>query len=254
MKMSETMNVRKKVIINADDCGMSQLVNEHIEKAILAGKISSTTVMANMDDLSGAASLYQKYKDEISFGWHLNLSEGKPLMQSQILLDRGFIVETDLGIQFNGRKFKNKFLDKRTTDEIKKEMLAQYESLRDSGIAPTHIDGHHHIHTSIWALPILPSFLKDLGIDKMRRMYNNNAGIRNMIIREGWATYYKIRGMVMPDVLCNYIEFANKDIKKQGDVIELECHPGHPNFTHEEDLLMTLQLSDKYELVTYRQI
>ena len=74
----------KRIIINADDCGMSQTVNEHIDQAILADKITSTTVMVNMDDFDGEVRLYKQYHEHISFGWHINLSEGKPLLYSQI--------------------------------------------------------------------------------------------------------------------------------------------------------------------------
>lgn len=43
----------RQVIINADDCGISQYVDREIERFIQLGKITSTTVMANMDDLEG---------------------------------------------------------------------------------------------------------------------------------------------------------------------------------------------------------
>lgn len=47
-----------KLIINADDCGKSKDVNVAINHFIEAGKITSTTIMANMDDLDGAARLF----------------------------------------------------------------------------------------------------------------------------------------------------------------------------------------------------
>ena len=39
-----------RIIINADDCGANKQVDTAIEKAILADRITSTTIMANMDD------------------------------------------------------------------------------------------------------------------------------------------------------------------------------------------------------------
>ena len=42
-----------KLIINADDCGKNKEVNAAISHFIETGKITSTTVMANMDDLEG---------------------------------------------------------------------------------------------------------------------------------------------------------------------------------------------------------
>lgn len=72
-----------KVIINADDCGYSKLVDDHIANAIRSGKITSTTMMANMNDFEGALALYDTYKDEVSFGFHLNLTEGTPLLKTK---------------------------------------------------------------------------------------------------------------------------------------------------------------------------
>lgn len=48
-----------KIIINADDCGYSEKVNAAIEDCILKNAITSTTIMANMDDFEGALRLYK---------------------------------------------------------------------------------------------------------------------------------------------------------------------------------------------------
>lgn len=58
-----------KLIINADDCGKNKEVNAAISHFIETGKITSTTVMANMDDLEGASRLFDEYQDSISFGY-----------------------------------------------------------------------------------------------------------------------------------------------------------------------------------------
>ena len=80
----------ERYIINADDCGKSVIVNKAIEASIINGLITSTTVMANMDDFAGAVRLFQEYGSRISFGWHINLTEGEPLSSSQLLLDNGY--------------------------------------------------------------------------------------------------------------------------------------------------------------------
>ena len=68
-----------RIIINADDCGLSEIVDKEIEYCIRHGLISSTTIMANMDDFEGARRLYDTYGNAVSFGWHMNLTEGEPL-------------------------------------------------------------------------------------------------------------------------------------------------------------------------------
>ncbi len=93
-----------KLIVNADDCGYSKAVNEAICRFIEAGKITSTTVMANMDDFDGAVRLFNQYREKISFGIHLNLTEGHPLLYSQELLDKGYYKEIG-GYLFECQRF-----------------------------------------------------------------------------------------------------------------------------------------------------
>lgn len=252
--MNKTKNI--KIIINADDCGISSVVNEHIEKAILQGKITSTTVMANMEGFEGAVALNKRYKEQISFGWHINLTQGSPLLYSQLLLDKGFYVETDNGIEMNGKKFLHKWLPSAEKDEIRKELMAQYQKLRDNGIMPSHIDSHHHVHTSIWAVTVIPDIIRKTGIKSMRCMFSNKPMGIDLMMRKGWAQIMKLQvaGLNMPDVLCGYEEFMTKGLLAKGGIVELECHPGHPKYVQEENLLMTASWKDKYSLINYNQL
>ena len=68
----------KKLIITADDYGMSKAVNEAIEAGIDAGLITSTNVMTNMPFYKDAVKL--KDKKGISVGLHWVLACGKPIL------------------------------------------------------------------------------------------------------------------------------------------------------------------------------
>ena len=247
---------QKRIIINADDCGISHTVNEHIEKAILAGRITSTTVMANMDDFEGAIELYKKYSEDISFGWHVNLTQGAPLLYSQLLLDKGFYEESGQGVVMNGRKFMRRWLSLSMRQEIKKELLTQYTKLRDNGINISHIDSHHHIHTSVWALALMPEVLKETGVKAMRNIYNNVPRSFSLFLRKGWAEAMKLQvwELKMPDVLCGFEEFVSKGLTVRKNIIELECHPGHPKYAKEESLLFDFRLGKEYALINYRRL
>ena len=128
-----------KLIINADDCGKSKEVNEAIAQFIEAGKITSTTVMANMDDLEGAAQLFDKYGKKVSFGVHLNLTEGHPLLYSNMLIEKGLYKEIGKGkIAFNLRPYRNKMMGEDIRKELEKELYAQIEKVMDYGIRISH--------------------------------------------------------------------------------------------------------------------
>ena len=140
-----------KFIVNADDCGYSVHVNEHIKTAIALGHVSSTTIMANMNDFEG------KSLDEINSA---------------------------------KKDFKHKFLSKRIQQGIRKELDTQILKILDSGVEVSHIDGHHHIHTAPFILPIVIDLAKHYGIRKIRRVANT--GFKNIkLFQFLWMQYVK---------------------------------------------------------------
>lgn len=123
-----------RVIINADDCGYSEQNTSHIKAAIEAGKITSTTIMANMDDVEGALSLYHQYHKDISFGCHLNLIEGVPLVYSKELDEFGYYIKQDGKVLFgNAEKFHYKRLPKEVKRALYNELAAQIRKLQEGG-------------------------------------------------------------------------------------------------------------------------
>lgn len=247
----------KKIIINADDCGLSSHVNHCIEEAIKAGKISSTTIMANMDDFEGAKRLYKEFSNVISFGWHINLTEGEPLTYSQLLLDKGFYVEKEGKVLLNGKKYYKYRLNTEMKDEIKKELTAQCNKLRDNGIIITHADGHHHIHMAPSMISIMPSLFKELGVSRCRHKKNYGMSRLSNIARNLWTIPFMMKGVRMPDTLGDFITYYNNPVLYQGKTVELECHPGHPDqrFQEEMEMVYSVDMNDwGAQMITYREL
>lgn len=247
----------KKIIINADDCGISKQVDESIEKAIIRGKITSTTVMANMDDFEGAVRLYKKYGDRISFGWHINLTEGEPLTQSQLLLEKGFFKEDEGKIFLNAQAFRKNLITGQMAKEIKRELHAQYEKIRDNGIDISHADGHHHIHTATSMIMIMPSLFKELNIGRCRRLKTYGTSGLSFLGRKLWAIPFKIRGIKTTDTFGEFATYSLNPSLNQGSTIELECHPGHPNpkYIKEMEIMDNTNTSTWNAIfITYKQL
>jgi len=81
----------KKVIVNADDFGLTQGVNEGIVKAYQEGILTSATLMANMPGFDQAVELAGTHP-ELGVGLHLNILRGHPLSPAQTvgsLLSKG---------------------------------------------------------------------------------------------------------------------------------------------------------------------
>src|SRR5215475_8660770 len=72
-----TLRVRR-LIVNADDFGLTSGVNRAIVEAHTQGIVTSATLMANGSALQGAAQLAQSVP-HMSIGCHVVLVDGKPI-------------------------------------------------------------------------------------------------------------------------------------------------------------------------------
>ena len=148
-----------RIIINADDCGRNAVVDQSIRHFIEEGVLTSTTVMANMDDFEGAVKLYEEYYNKISFGAHLNLTQGSPLTDPSIFLKYGFCKDMNGEIVFNGMPFRWKYMNVELRHSIYDELNAQIDKIRKAGIQISHIDSHQHIHFAPCLTPVFAEVL-----------------------------------------------------------------------------------------------
>ena len=102
-----------RIIINADDLGSNETVNDAVFSLMSEKKISSATIMANGPNFDDAVTRSKIYTD-CSFGCHLNLTEFKPFTNSQILYDYGIVDE-------NG--FTGKLREIRKNDSYKQSLI-----------------------------------------------------------------------------------------------------------------------------------
>lgn len=250
------------LIINADDCGYNSRVNQEIERFIILGKISSTSIMANMDDLDGVKDLYDKYHAKISFGVHINLTEGRPLLVSQELLDYGFLIkDPDKGVVFNGLAFYHKSLPKKIQKAVLAECLAQIEKIRSLGIELSHLDSHHLMHTSPCMFNITPRLLKVSGLKKTRRVRNYmSSSSLSFLPRQLWFSVLKcrVKGVVSTDwheMFTQFYNLSSNGFYKKGS-IELMTHPGG-HYPEEDKLMLDTDYSvlfKDYDLISFNQL
>ncbi len=132
----------KKLIINADDFGLSRSVNRGIITAHRKGVVTSATIMVNTPGFSEAVSR-AKENPSLGVGVHLNLYRGKPLsnpasIPSLVCRDGNFFASSKL--------VKKIYLKKINPKEVQRELKAQIVKVRESGIAITHLDSEKHFH------------------------------------------------------------------------------------------------------------
>jgi predicted glycoside hydrolase/deacetylase ChbG (UPF0249 family) len=255
-----------KIIVNADDCGMSPYVDNEIRKCIEDDIISSTTVMANMDDFDGAVKLYQDYRNKISFGIHFNLTEGHPLLKSQCLLDTGFYIEKDGKVSFFGKDFNYKVLTKDMKNAIEIELNAQAEKILDAGLKPSHIDSHHHVHWHREIIPIFSGLAAKYGNNKMRKEYftSDGYGLVDSLKLHLWQFYARVKNvhlktvddLVYVDFLYKLIDERRYQLKKS---YEIMVHPGHEKIEYQNEIQQLMDrklifLLNDNKLMTYNDL
>lgn len=156
----------KRLIVNADDLGADEARNEGIFEAMRAGVVTSATILPNGPALGHAlAGIRSGGFARVSFGVHLNLTEGRPLSD-------GLAPLTGPGGGFLGKAAAHRLL-MRTGDEALEKAVAaetarQIARLVDAGIAVTHLDGHQHVHVFPAALRTVAETARGLGIRRMR--------------------------------------------------------------------------------------
>lgn len=126
-----------KLIIRADDLGISEGVNAGIKKAIVDGVVTSVGMMPNMDT---AMHGYELIKDlDVSLGQHTNICLGKPICDPQLIPSL---------VQENGEFCSSKQIRARTNDtidvkEAELEIEAQLKRFKEiTGRNPDYFEGH----------------------------------------------------------------------------------------------------------------
>ncbi len=131
----------RRIVINADDFGLSHGINEGILAAMEKGIVGSSSLMVNFPDSLQALQLAKE--GNLSIGWHVNLSLGRPASDPA---DIPSLVRKD-GMFHSVRQLLLRCLLRRVrAEDIRRELDAQWRCFEAAGLRPEHIDGHQHCH------------------------------------------------------------------------------------------------------------
>lgn len=131
----------RRLIVNADDFGLTLGVNRAIAQANREGIVTSATVMANSRGFREAVELARS-QPELKTGCHVVLIDGAPLTSGAATL-------TNNSAQFRTslKEFASAAVRKQiSSDEIQQEAEAQICKLQAAGLNVTHVDSHKHTH------------------------------------------------------------------------------------------------------------
>jgi len=143
----------KRLIVNADDFGLTHGVNRAITECHQRGIVSAATLMATGACFDEAVALAEQLP-RLSVGCHVVLVDGEPLLppnEVRSLLAPG----TNRFYHTIGDVLRAVATGRFRSQEIEAEAGAQFARLQRSGIAVSHFDAHKHAH-------MFPSILRPL--------------------------------------------------------------------------------------------
>jgi len=155
----------KRVIINADDFGLSQGINQGIVKAHREGVLSSATLMANAPGFEHAVELASQNRG-LGVGVHLNILRGTPLSRrnhvASLVSKEGIFCSSLFRLY---RKLMSGQID---LAEIEREFRAQIEKIMTAGIVPSHLDSEKHSHMVGPLFALTCRLANEYGMGKVR--------------------------------------------------------------------------------------
>lgn len=225
-----------KLIVNADDIGLSEGVNYGILSAYKNGIVRSTTIMPGMPAFDHAVEIL-KENPGLGCGVHMTLSLNKPVLNTHKTI-------IDENGNFYRRITNDLVSEKFDLDEIYKEFCAQIDKVISTSVKVDHLDSHHHVHTLSSLKPV---------IEKIVNKYK-------LPIRGGFEdiiNYDRVVPMTesfySDNVTENYFEEFLNELKGY-DVIDLMCHPAFIDENLVNATSYAMQRMKEYSILTSKKV
>jgi len=232
-----------KLIVHADDFGLSEKVNEGIIQAHRTGIVTSASIIANGVAFEHAAELCHA-TPTLDVGVHLTLVEEKPLS------DKGDIpsLVDKSGCFYNpATAFIRRYLLSHISfDEVRYELDLQVRKVAASGVEVTHLDGHQHIHMLPRISRIVSQLARKYNIPAVRYprerlksyMFKEKGGLSRIIqlvVLNTFCSMSDVGNVKRPNYFVGFFYGGRLNKKNLQTVIEnlpnngiceLMCHPG----------------------------
>ena len=155
----------KKLILNADDFGRHELINQAVERGVTQGYLRSATLMPGEPCFDGAVAL-AKAHPELGVGIHFTLVDGHPVLPPAEIPS---LVTAEGKFYPQHNAFVKAYLTgKIDLADVRRELTAQLDKFLAAGLVPTHADSHQHIHILPGIFPVVLDILAAKGIYRVR--------------------------------------------------------------------------------------
>jgi predicted glycoside hydrolase/deacetylase ChbG (UPF0249 family) len=186
----------RRLIVNADDFGLTAGVDRAIVEAHTRGIVTSSTLMANGRAFDDAVHL-AKTVPRLSIGCHVVLIDGEPVLDAERLPSITSAHSNGLRFRDGLKSFAARALTGRLDpDEIEAEASAQIRKLQGAGIDVSHVDTHKHTHLFPAILRPLLLAARACGVRAIRNPFGPRKPLKSseLLARPTlWTRYAEVR-------------------------------------------------------------
>ena len=203
---------QRRLIVNADDFGLTDGVSSGILRCFRDGIVTSTSALVCDSAARHRLKLWRQALHGLA-GVHLQMTDGRPLSDAarvaSLLTPGGTFPRFPQAIgQFDPA-------------ELRLEWHAQVNAFLDSGLVPSHMDTHHHVH----AYPLVFTVYCEIALAH---------GLPARTLSAEMTRQLRARGVPCADLGAewsagdqqSFLELADRLFSALGGgVVEIGCHP-----------------------------
>lgn len=158
----------KRLIVTADDFGLSVSVNEAVEEAHRNGILTCASLMVAGPAAADAVARARRLPN-LGVGLHLVLTDGAPVLPADAIPDLAgaagkFGKDTvRIGIAMQLRPSLRR--------QMEAEVHAQFDAFRRTGLRLDHVNGHHHYHLHPRIADAILSLAREFNLPAVRVPY-----------------------------------------------------------------------------------
>ena len=270
----------RRLIVNADDFGRSAAVNQAVIRAHREGILTSASLMVNEAGFDEAVALAREHSS-LGVGLHLTLVSGRAALPPEAI--PGLVAANG---QFSGNPVGTGFryfFRRNLRDHLRREIHAQFEKFRATGLPLDHVNGHLHLHLHPAVFKILMADAAQLGLARLRLTFDP---LRlNLRLAAGHFAYRALhaaifhplaararsalsrQGIRHTDAVFGLLQNARVDEAYVSRLLphlpagdsELYCHPSLDESKHEFDALISPRVRDQIrqlgiQLIRYQDL
>ncbi|HWF19921.1 MAG TPA: hopanoid biosynthesis-associated protein HpnK [Verrucomicrobiae bacterium] len=278
--MGRPETARRRLIVNADDFGLSSSVNQAVIRAHREGILTTASLMVNEPGFEEAVAL-AKQNPRLGVGLHLTLSHGHSALPAKEI--RGLVNERG---EFSNEPIATGlryFMRREFHDALRREIFAQFEKFNATGLSLDHVNGHLHFHLHPTIFRIVMDAAEKFDARRMRLtrdpfwlnarlasgrwLYRGSHAFiysclsrkaRGTLQRRGIRHTHKVFGLLQNALVDEAYILKLLPRLPYGDS-ELYSHPSLDEFKHEFDALMSERVKSAIreqgiELIRYQDL